>query len=106
MPRMRAPYTGVVFDVHPDNVEKRLARGFELLETFGRIETDSEPEQDSYEPEPSKETAAESAASDAQKPTEDSTIAEIREWAAAHGVELPKKGNKAALLEAIEGAGA
>lgn len=97
MPRMVAPYTGVVFDVHPDNVEKCIARGFELLETFERIETDSEPE-------PSQETVAESTASDAQKPTEDSTIAEIREWAAAHGVELPKRGNKAALLSAIEGA--
>lgn len=104
MPRMRAPYTGVVFDVHPDNVEKRLARGFEMLETSGRIEMDSEPEQERYEPEPSQETAAESSASDAPKPTEDSTIAEIREWAAAHGVELPKRGNKAALLAAIEGA--
>ena len=104
MPRMRAPYTGVVFDVHPDNVEKRLARGFELLEAFGRIETDSEPEQGRDESEPTQKTAAEGAASDAQKPTEDSTIAEIREWAAAHGVELPKRGNKAALLAAIEGA--
>lgn len=104
MPRMRAPYTGVVFDVHPDNVEKRLERGFELLETFGRIDADSELEQESDEPEPSKETLADGAASDAQKPTEDSTIAEIRGWAAAHGVELPKRGNKAALLAAIEGA--
>lgn len=104
MPRMRAPYTGVVFDVHPGNVEKRLARGFELLETFGRIETDSEPEQERDEQEPSQETVAESAASDAPKPTEDSTIAEIREWAAANGVELPKRGNKAALLAAVEGA--
>ena len=34
-------------------------------------------------------------------PTADSTIAEIRAWAKANGVELPKRGNKAALLSAI-----
>ena len=32
MPRMRAPYTGIVFDVLPENVEKRIARGFALLD--------------------------------------------------------------------------
>ena len=34
-------------------------------------------------------------------PTADSTIAEIRAWAKANGVELPKRGNKAQLLAAI-----
>ena len=97
MPRMRAPYTGVVFDVQPENVEKRLARGFALLEPH---------EQPGPEPEPEEPEAEREPASDAPKPAADATIAEIRAWAMAHGVELPKKGNKAALLEAIEGAGA
>lgn len=102
MPRMRAPYTGVVFDVQPENVDKRLARGFALLEPYEPPAPEPEPE----EPETEREPAAEEPASDAPKPTAESTIAEIRAWAKANGVELPKKGNKAALLEAIEGAGA
>ena len=102
MPRMRAPYTGVVFDVHPANVEKRLARGFALLEAYEPQEPEPEPE----EPEAEREPAAEEPASDAPKPTAESTIAEIRAWAKANGIELPKRGNKAALLEVIEGAGA
>ena len=102
MPRMRAPYTGVVFDVQTENVDERLARGFALLEPHEQPGPEPEPE----EPEEEQELAAEEPASDAPKPTADSTIAEIRAWARAHGVELPKKGNKAALLEAIEGAGA
>ena len=97
MPRMRAPYTGVVFDVHPANVEKRLARGFELLEAYEPQEPEPEPE----EPEAEREPAAEEPASDAPKPTAESTIAEIRAWAKAHGVALPKRGNKAQLLKAI-----
>ena len=102
MPRMRAPYTGIVFDVQPENVDKRLARGFALLEAYEPQEPEPEPE----EPEAEREPAAEEPASDAPKPTAESTIAEIHAWAKANGVELPKKGNKAALLEAIEGAGA
>ena len=102
MPRMRAPYTGVVFDVQPENVDKRLARGFALLEPHEQPEPEPEPE----EHETANEPEAEGPGPDAPKPTADSTIAEIRAWARAHGVELPKKGNKAALLEAIEGAGA
>lgn len=102
MPRMRAPYTGVVFDVQPENVDKRLARGFALLEPYEPPAPEPEPE----EPETELEPASDEPASDAPKPTAESTIAEIRAWAKANGVELPKKGNKAALLEAIEGAGA
>ena len=96
MPRMRAPYTGVVFDVQPENVEKRLARGFALLEPYEPPAP--EPE---HEPEAEPENEPETPATDAPKPTAESTIAEIREWAKANGVELPKKGNKAALLAAI-----
>ena len=98
MPRMRAPYTGVVFDVQPENVEKRLARGFALLEPYEQPEPEPEPE----EPETEQEPETEEPATDAPKPTADSTIEEIRAWAKAHGVELPAKGNKAALLAAIE----
>lgn len=98
MPRMRAPYTGVVFDVQPENVEKRLARGFALLEPYEQPEPEPEPE----EPETAHEPETEAPAPAALKPTADSTIAEIRAWAKANGVELPSKGNKAALLAAIE----
>lgn len=97
MPRMRAPYTGVVFDVSQANVEKRLARGFALLEPYEPPAPEPEPE----EPEAERDPAAEEPASDAPKPTAESTIAEIRVWAKANGVALPKKGNKAQLLAAI-----
>ena len=97
MPRMRAPYTGVVFDVNPENVEKRLARGFALLEPYEPPAPEPEPE----EPEAEQKTGTEEPAPDAPKPTAESTIAEIRAWAKANGVELPAKGNKAALLAAI-----
>ena len=100
MPRMRAPYTGVVFDVSPENVEKRLARGFELLEPWEppAAEVDGPEPEHRDEPEPEPEQAAET---ETPAPTADSTIAEIRAWAEAHGVELPAKGNKADLLAAI-----
>lgn len=99
MPRMRAPYTGVVFEVHPSNVEKRLARGFALMETYESPEPEHEPEQEA-EPEGEPEASA----ADAPRPDADSTIAEIRELAKANGVELPKKATKAQMLAAIEGA--
>ena len=100
MPRMRAPYTGVVFDVALENVERRIARGFELLEPWEppAAEVDEAEPESEPEPEPKPEQTAEP---DAPKSTADSTIAEIRAWADAHGVELPAKGNKAELLEAV-----
>lgn len=100
MPRMRAPYTGVVFDVRPGNVEKRLARGFELLEPYDL----AEPEPETGEPEDEQEPEDDGAGCDSPRPTENSTVAEIREWAAAHGVELPRRATKAQMLAAIEGA--
>lgn len=102
MPRMRAPYTGVVFDVAPENVEARLARGFALMEPYSQ----PEPEPEQAEPEPETEPDAVGVQEDAPKPTAECTIAEIRAWAQSHGIELPKRGNKAALLATIEGAGA
>ena len=98
MPRMRAPYTGVVFDVAPENVERRLARGFELLGPWEPPAAEVDEAEPESEPEPEPEQTAEP---DATAPTADSTIAEIRAWAEAHGVELPAKGNKADLLAAI-----
>ena len=94
MARMREPFTGGVFDVPASKVVKYLGRGYALL--------DREPEPaivDEHQDERPTETPV--AASDEPKPTAESTIAEIRAWAKANGVELPKKGNKAALLAAI-----
>lgn len=98
MPRMRMPYTGTVYEVAPQNVAARLARGYVLLEDFeppAEVADELEPGQP--EPEPVHEVAT----TDAPKPTAESTIAEIRAWAKANGVELPKRGNKAQLLAAI-----
>ena len=98
MPRMRMPYTGTVYEVAPQNVAARLVRGYVLLEDFEPpVEVADEPDEELPEPEPVHEDAE----ADEPKPTAESTIAEIRAWAKANGVALPKKGNKAQLLEAI-----
>ena len=93
MARMREPYTGTVFEVAPGKVSARLASGWSLLDGEAPEPTeedaDAEPEQPAEAPEPT------------DRPTAESTIAEIRAWAKAYGVELPKRGNKAALLSAI-----
>lgn len=95
MARMREPYTGTVFEVAPGKVSARLASGWSLLDgeapepTEEVAEAEAEPEQQAQAPDAT------------DKPTVDSTIAEIRAWAKANGVTLPKKGNKAALLAAI-----
>lgn len=94
MARMREPFTGGVFDVPASKVAKYLGRGYALL--------DGEPEPNLVDDEPREQPAEKPAAEDdAPKPTADSTIAEIRAWAKANGVALPKKGNKAQLLAAI-----
>ena len=96
MSRMREPYTGTVFEVAPGKVSARLASGWSLL--------DGEPDP---APAPVGEVEAEQPAetpvakADEPNPTAESTIAEIRAWAKANGVPLPKNGNKAALLAAI-----
>lgn len=92
---MREPYTGTVFEVAPGKVSARLASGWSLL--------DGEPTAPANEPvEVEAESERPTEAPEATgKPTADSTIAEIRAWAKANGVALPKKGNKAALLAAI-----
>ena len=94
MPRMREPFTGGVFDVPASKVEKYLGRGYALL--------DVEPETAIVDERPDERPAETPVATtDEPKPTAESTIAEIRAWAKAHGVALPKRGNKAALLAAI-----
>ena len=97
MARMREPFAGGIFDVPASKVEKYLGRGYALL--------DGEPEPvhvdergNDREQEPAETPAADV---DAPKPTAESTIAEIRAWAKANGVALPKRGNKAQLLAAI-----
>lgn len=97
MARMREPFTGGVFDVPASKVEKYFGRGYALLD--GSVKTVYVDERgNDHEHEPAETPAADA---DAPKPTADSTIAEIRAWAKANGVALPKKGNKAALLAAI-----
>lgn len=95
MARMREPYTGTVFEVAPSKVAARLASGWALLDDDA-----PEPTAEVAEAEPTREQPAE-APEATGKPTAESTIAEIRAWAKANGVALPKKGNKAALLAAI-----
>ena len=96
MARMREPYTGTVFEVAPGKVSARLASGWALL--------DGEPDHapaSGGEVEAEQPAVAPVAEADEPKPTAESTIAEIRAWAKANGVALPKRGNKAALLAAI-----
>lgn len=94
MARMREPFTGGVFDVPAPKVAKYLGRGYALLE--------GGPEPASVDERPDERPAETPAAdADAPKPTADSTIAEIRAWAKANGVVLPKRGNKAQLLAVI-----
>ena len=97
MARMREPFTGGVFDVPASKVAKYLGRGYALLDGEPEPAIVDEIESD-HEQEPAEPPGADD---DAPKPTADSTIAEIRAWAKANGVALPKKGNKAQLLAAI-----
>ena len=97
MPRMREPFTGGVFDVPASKVAKYLGRGYALLDGEPEPASVDEVESD-HEQEPA-ETPVDTT--DEPRPTAESTIAEIRAWAKANGVALPKKGNKAALLAAI-----
>lgn len=97
MARMREPFTGGVFDVPASKVAKYLGRGYALLD--GEPEPASVDEAESDHEQELAETPV--AKADEPKPTADSTIAEIRAWAKAHGVALPKRGNKSQLLAAI-----
>lgn len=92
MARMIERYTGTVFDVPDKRAEEYERMGFRYVEQPEPVETTEE------EPEPEQAEETE----DDEKPTEDSTIAEIRAYAVAHGIKLPKGGKKADLLAAIE----
>lgn len=93
MPRMIERYTGTVFDVPNKRAEEYERMGFRYVEQPEPVDAaESEPE----------EPQQEESAVDDEKPTEDSTIAEIRSYAAGRGIELPKGGKKADLLAAIE----
>ena len=85
MIRMAAPYTGIVHSVDETKVAARLAAGYRLIDTI---------------PEKPEQEAAEEPIELPPLPSRDSTIAEIRAYAKAAGIDLPK-GNKADLLEAL-----
>lgn len=99
MVRMAAPFTGAVHDVAPSKVAARIVQGYTLLDEGFRPEPEEEPETQADEAEERDEPETH-----ADAPNAESTIAEIRLWAKRRGIELPKKGNKAHLLEAIAGA--
>lgn len=86
MVRMVAPFTGVIHEVDDAKVAARLAKGFLLIDAYDEPEPVAEDADDPVDP--------------PDKPTRDSTIQEIRSYAKAAGIALPK-GNKAALLEAL-----
>ena len=100
MPRMREPFTGGVFDVPASKVEKYLGRGYALLDG-GPKPIYVDVRENALLDGSVKPVETPVATTDEPKPTAESTIAEIRAWAKANGVALPKKGNKAALLAAI-----
>lgn len=90
MVRMIAPFTRTPVDVADKYVAKRLESGYVIAggEPFeDEHDVPEEPEEDEGEPD--------------EAPTEDSTIAEIRAYAEAHGIKLPRGGRKADLLDAI-----
>ena len=99
MVRMAAPFTGAVHDVATSKVAARIVQGYTLLDEGFRPEPEEEPETQADEAEERDEPETQ-----ADAPNAESTIAEIRLWAKGRGIELPKKGNKAQLLEAIAGA--
>lgn len=90
---MLSPFTGTRFTVRDENVVKRIELGYRLVEGGNA--------------EPCMADDAADACSDdlpeAPKiPDEGSTIAEIREYAKAVGVKLPRSGSKADLLAALQ----
>lgn len=97
MPLMKSRWSGNVGLVDPAHVAAHIGRGWSLLEDF-EVPAD-EPEPEPQEAEPETDEAGEPEADEA--PTEESTIAEIRAYAKAHGIETPKRGTKAELLELV-----
>ena len=97
MPLMKSRWSGNVGLVDPAHVAAHVERGWSLLEDFEPPADEPEPEQQEAEPETDDAGEPEATAA----PTEESTIAEIRAYAKAHGIETPKRGTKAELLELV-----
>lgn len=96
MARMIVPYTGAEVDVPSGSVERWLARGFIAVDGAGKVEADEAA------CEQAGDGHADEGEEGAELPDSDSTITEIRAYAEAHGVSLPKKSNKAAMLAALK----
>lgn len=97
MPLMKSRWSGNVGLVDPAHVAAHVERGWSLLEGFEAPADEPEPEPQGAEPEADEAGEPEATAA----PTEESTIAEIRAYAKAHGIETPKRGTKAELLELV-----
>lgn len=97
MPLMKSRWSGNVGLVDPAHVAAHVGRGWSLLEGFEAPADEPEPEPQEAEPETDEAGEPEATAA----PTEESTIAEIRAYAKAHGIETPKRGTKAELLELV-----
>lgn len=97
MPLMKSRWSGNVGLVDPAHVAAHVERGWSLLEGFEAPADEPEPEPQEAEPETDEAGEPEATAA----PTEESTIAEIRAYAKAHGIETPKRGTKAELLELV-----
>ena len=97
MPLMKSMWSGNVGLVAPAHVAAHVERGWSLLEGFEAPADEPEPEPQEAEPETDEAGEPEATAA----PTEESTIAEIRAYAKAHGIETPKRGTKAELLELV-----
>lgn len=98
MARMIAPYTGAEVDVPSGSVERWLARGFISVDEVAEVEADGAACEQADE----DHAEANGGEAGAERPDAGSTITEIRAYAEAHGVSLPKKANKAAMLAALE----
>lgn len=97
MPLMKSRWSGNVGLVDPAHVAAHVERGWSLLEDFDAPADEPEPEPQEAETETDDAVEPEATAA----PTEESTIAEIRAYAKAHGIETPKRGTKAELLELV-----
>ena len=97
MPLMKSRWSGNVGAGDPAHVAAHVERGWSLLAGFEVPADEPEPEPQEAEPETDDAGGPEATAA----PTEESTIAEIRAYAKAHGIETPKRGTKAELLELV-----
>jgi len=99
MPLMKSKWSGNVVTVQPEHVAERLALGYSIIDGTEPPAPKPETVAVSEPPEPEPGEDVPNVAD--PKPTEDSTIAEIRAYAKTYGIDLPKRGTKAELLEII-----